>query len=266
MVRIRLRRVGAKKQPSYRVVVADQRSPRDGRFIETIGHYDPRTDPPSVVIHEDRALYWISVGAVPSGPVQRFFDKLDLSAKLKKVRGGAAIEEVAAPRHVPEPPVKEQPAAPSRASSAKAKPAAAAAEPEVETAASVEPEAEVVAEVAAETVTEAAEADETFAEAAEATVAQAADAVEAATEAGAEAVADTLEAASEAMGDAADAARSLVDAGLPTRIANSLEAAGVNSLDALRELADKGDDALLEIQGVGAKAVEEIRAFLDDQR
>ena len=101
MVRIRLRRVGAKKQPSYRVVVADQRSPRDGRFIETIGHYNPRTDPPTVVIHEDRALYWLSVGADPSEAVQRFFDKLSLGEKLAKVQAGAAISDVAAARTIP---------------------------------------------------------------------------------------------------------------------------------------------------------------------
>ncbi|MBC7239870.1 MAG: 30S ribosomal protein S16, partial [Chloroflexi bacterium] len=58
MVRIRLMRVGAKKQPSYRVVVADQRAPRDGRFIEIIGHYNPRTDPPSVEVDAERALFW----------------------------------------------------------------------------------------------------------------------------------------------------------------------------------------------------------------
>ena len=90
MVRIRLRRVGAKKQPTYRLVVADSRSPRDGRFIETIGHYNPRTNPPAVVIHEDRALYWLSVGAQPSDPVARFFDKLGLSAKLKDVHAVTA--------------------------------------------------------------------------------------------------------------------------------------------------------------------------------
>ncbi len=71
MVKIRLRRVGAKKQPSYRIVVADSRSPRDGRFIENIGHYNPRTDPPTVVIKEDRALYWLSIGAQPTEAVER---------------------------------------------------------------------------------------------------------------------------------------------------------------------------------------------------
>ncbi len=71
MVKIRLRRVGAKKQPSYRVVVADSRSPRDGRFIEIVGHYNPRTEPPTVVLKEDRIRYWLGVGAQPSESVER---------------------------------------------------------------------------------------------------------------------------------------------------------------------------------------------------
>ena len=76
MVRIRLRRVGAKKQASYRVVVADQRSPRDGRFIERLGWYNPRTDPPSFKIKEDRALYWLTVGAQPTNAVARLLKKM----------------------------------------------------------------------------------------------------------------------------------------------------------------------------------------------
>jgi small subunit ribosomal protein S16 len=71
MVRIRLRRQGAKKQPTYRVVVADGRSPRDGRFLENIGFYDPRANPPTMVIDEERAMYWLGVGAQPSEAVQR---------------------------------------------------------------------------------------------------------------------------------------------------------------------------------------------------
>ena len=71
MVKIRLTRVGSKKQPSYRVVVADQRSPRDGRFIEIIGHYNPRTVPETAVIQEERALHWLSVGAQPTPAVAR---------------------------------------------------------------------------------------------------------------------------------------------------------------------------------------------------
>ncbi|OQY23745.1 MAG: 30S ribosomal protein S16 [Anaerolineaceae bacterium 4572_32.1] len=96
MVRIRLRRVGAKKQPSYRVVVADQRAPRDGRFIEWIGWYNPRTDPPSFKIAGDRALHWLSVGAQPSEAVARLLKKMGLFEQLERVKAGASIEEVMA--------------------------------------------------------------------------------------------------------------------------------------------------------------------------
>lgn len=74
-VRIRLRRVGQKKQPSYRVVVADARSPRDGRFVETIGHYNPLTDPPTTTIDEERARLWLSRGAQPTEAVARILYK-----------------------------------------------------------------------------------------------------------------------------------------------------------------------------------------------
>ncbi len=71
MLRIRLRRVGAKGQPSYRIVVADSRSPRDGRFVENIGHYNPLVDPPVVEVQDDRLEYWRSVGAQCSETVDR---------------------------------------------------------------------------------------------------------------------------------------------------------------------------------------------------
>jgi small subunit ribosomal protein S16 len=71
MVRIRLRRQGAKKQPSYRVVVADQRSPRDGRILENLGFFNPRTDPETCKINTERARYWVGVGAVPTEAVAR---------------------------------------------------------------------------------------------------------------------------------------------------------------------------------------------------
>ena len=70
MVKIRLMRVGKAKQPSYRVVVADSRSPRDGRIIESIGHYQPRRDPSEIAIDSDRAVYWLSRGAQPSNTVR----------------------------------------------------------------------------------------------------------------------------------------------------------------------------------------------------
>jgi small subunit ribosomal protein S16 len=94
MVKIRLRRVGKKKQPSYRVVVADSRSPRDGRFIETIGHYNPRTDPPTIEIKEERALHWLSHGAQPTEAVERMLKNMGTFEKLKQVRQGVSIQEL----------------------------------------------------------------------------------------------------------------------------------------------------------------------------
>jgi small subunit ribosomal protein S16 len=72
-VRIRLTRVGAKKQPSYRVVVADARNARDGRSIETIGHYNPRTEPVEFSVDADKAKQWLAQGAQPSNTVARLF-------------------------------------------------------------------------------------------------------------------------------------------------------------------------------------------------
>jgi len=79
MVRIRLRRTGAKKQASYRIVVADSRSPRDGKFIEILGWYNPRTDPPSFEINKERADYWLSRGAQPSEAVARLLQKMEIA-------------------------------------------------------------------------------------------------------------------------------------------------------------------------------------------
>jgi small subunit ribosomal protein S16 len=73
MVRIRLRRIGAKKQPTYRFVVSDARAPRDGRFIEILGHYNPRTEPRTVVVDEAKARQWLEKGAQPSETVRRLF-------------------------------------------------------------------------------------------------------------------------------------------------------------------------------------------------
>jgi len=110
MVRIRLRRVGAKRQPSYRVVVADAESPRDGRFIEMIGHYNPRTDPPTFDIKEDRALYWLGVGAQPSDPVRRLLEKRGLLQRLAEMPKGGAAE--AQPPAAVEPPQATEAEAP----------------------------------------------------------------------------------------------------------------------------------------------------------
>lgn len=77
-VKIRLKRMGAKKSPFYRIVVADSRSPRDGRFIEEIGYYNPLTEPKIVKVDNEKALNWISKGAKPTETVERLFKKSGL--------------------------------------------------------------------------------------------------------------------------------------------------------------------------------------------
>ena len=82
MLRIRLRRVGKKKQPSYRIVVAASTAPRDGAFVDQVGHYNPLTDPPSVVLNEEKALKWLRQGAQPSEPVRRILEEAALMEKV----------------------------------------------------------------------------------------------------------------------------------------------------------------------------------------
>ena len=83
-VEIRLKRMGAKKSPFYRVVVADARCPRDGRFIEEIGYYNPTTDPTVIKIDEEKAVEWVKKGAQPTDVIKRLFTKTGISEKLAK--------------------------------------------------------------------------------------------------------------------------------------------------------------------------------------
>ena len=83
MLRIRLRRVGKKGRPYYRIVVADQRTPRDGAFIEQLGRYDPMQDPPAVTLDEERTRAWLEKGAQPSEPVQRILEWRGISQKAE---------------------------------------------------------------------------------------------------------------------------------------------------------------------------------------
>lgn len=119
MVKIRLMRVGKRKQPSYRVVVADSRSPRDGRIIEAIGHYQPRQDPSLVSIDEDRAVYWLQQGAQPSDQVRQL---LRITGAWSAFTGEAPPASVTAAGEAPA--RKATPAAAAR----KATPAASVSE------------------------------------------------------------------------------------------------------------------------------------------
>ncbi len=86
MLKIRLRRVGARKKPSYRIVVADVRAPRDGAFVDIVGHYNPLTDPETIVIQEEKALQWLKQGAKPTDTTARLLDKAGILEKFKLVK------------------------------------------------------------------------------------------------------------------------------------------------------------------------------------
>ena len=92
MIKIRLRRIGSKKKPQYRLVVADVRSPRDGKFIDIIGHYNPLTDPETVAIDEDKARHWLERGAQPTDTAARLLAKVGIieepKARKEKIEAG----------------------------------------------------------------------------------------------------------------------------------------------------------------------------------
>jgi small subunit ribosomal protein S16 len=147
LVKIRLRRIGAKKSPSYRLVVADVRAPRDGAFIAIIGHYNPLTDPETIAIDEEKARHWLSQGAQTTDTAARLLAKAGIieepKARIEKIKAGA-------------------PAKPK----AKKKKAKAEAAEELEAEAAEEPKAEITEEAEAEAaeepkaeITEEAEAE-----------------------------------------------------------------------------------------------------------
>ncbi len=157
--RIRLRRMGAKKRPFYRVVVADQRAPRDGRFIENIGKYHPLEDPSLIEIDEERALHWLRVGAQPSSQVRNLMVKIGIWDRFVEERPSAA-DLVRTRTEKPTTGKVSKKAAAKAAAEAEAPPAPAEvpAAP-AEDAAEAEPAADAALEVAAQA--EAAPAEDT---------------------------------------------------------------------------------------------------------
>ena len=96
MVKIRLRRMGAKGQPTYRIVAADKESPRDGRFLEILGSYNPRTVPATIVVQEDRVYHWMGQGAQPSASVARLFQSTGLLERFARYKEGEKVETLLA--------------------------------------------------------------------------------------------------------------------------------------------------------------------------
>jgi small subunit ribosomal protein S16 len=96
MLKIRLRRMGMKKQPTYRIVIAESTAPRDGRFVEIIGTYNARTEPETVEIKEARALHWLSVGAQPTPSVARILRTHGTMERFERLRAGEELETLVA--------------------------------------------------------------------------------------------------------------------------------------------------------------------------
>ena len=161
MLRIRLRRVGKKKQPSYRIVVADSHSPRDGRYVEVIGHYHPLDNPSTIVLDADRARFWLDRGARPSQRVSKILAIESVAELPAEVKARIALGEERAKE------AKQAKAAEPKAEAAEKPKAEAAGKPKTEAAEAPK------AEAADEPKTEAA--DEPKAEAAGKPKAEAAD-------------------------------------------------------------------------------------------
>ena len=143
MLRIRLTRVGKKKQPAYRLIVTDSRSPRDGAFLKIIGHYNPLTEPVTLVVKEDEAVHWLEKGAQPSETAAKLLTRIGVMERA----GRAPVRYVG----------KDVPAAPKKEAKAVAEPKAAPAPPEPKAA---QPKAaEPVAEASDETPAAEAKAE-----------------------------------------------------------------------------------------------------------
>ena len=92
MVRIRLRRIGLKGQPSYRIVAADKENARDGRFLEILGHYNPRNNPSALTVKEDRVYHWLKNGAQPTESVEQIFKSVGILERFERFKKGEAVE------------------------------------------------------------------------------------------------------------------------------------------------------------------------------
>ncbi len=183
MLKIRLRRMGMKKQPTYRIVVAESTAPRDGRFVEVIGTYNARTEPETVEIKEVRALHWLSVGAQPTPSVARILRTHGTLERFERLRAGEELETLVAEAEAgeTEAPAEEEETAqaaiedvtPEVAEEAEVAAAEASVSPEEPEQSETEEEApeaaEVPPEVEEETEVEEEEAAENTAEATEQT-------------------------------------------------------------------------------------------------
>jgi small subunit ribosomal protein S16 len=118
VIKLRLRRMGAKKQPSYRIVAAESTKPRDGRFIEIVGHYDPKTDPYTLRVDEERAKYWLDNGAQPTDTVRALLVKSGVLPGYQGPTTGESNPAASKPSAAKTAPAAEEPASKEEASQA----------------------------------------------------------------------------------------------------------------------------------------------------
>ncbi len=107
-VKLRLKRMGSKRRPFYRVVASDARSPRDGRFIEVVGTYNPITNPAEISMKEDKVMYWLSNGAIPTDTVKNLLSKTGMLKKFAESKAKAPKKEVAKKETVKKAPAKKE--------------------------------------------------------------------------------------------------------------------------------------------------------------
>ena len=156
-VKIRLRRMGSKKRPFYRIVATDSRSPRDGRFIETLGHYNPIAEPPDINVREELVFKWMRNGAIPSENAESLLRRTGTMKKWHLLQQGVSPEELDA--KLDELKAKETPAMSSAEREKKAEAAAAEKKAAEEAAAAEAAQAESAAEAESPETESAAEAD-----------------------------------------------------------------------------------------------------------
>ena len=292
MVRIRLRRVGKKKQPSFRLVAADKESPRDGRFLEILGFYNPRTEPATIKLKEDRIYDWMSKGAQMSDGAEAVLRAAGYLERYERFKAGEDVEKLMeeaaaaeAARNISSKTRREPPKGKPKAKPVEAKeeaPAEVAAEAEEEAPAVVEAEAEAPVEEAKE---EEAPTEEPKAEEAPAEEAKAEEAAPAEVEAEAEAPVEEAKeeevkeeepaeeaAAEESAAEKAEeetpdimSSRASIDRlELPANISSALSEGGYKTVGKLAKQMESDQQALLDISGIGPKALETIEEKLKE--
>jgi len=261
MVRIRLRRAGAKGQPTHRIVAADKESPRDGRFIEILGDYNPRTEPATIRVNEDRVYYWLGVGAQPSKAVIKVFNTIGLMERYQRFKDGEDLDTLLEEaRQIQEERIQDpRTRRDEEVLKAVSKKKTAKDEPEAPEAAAEEKDQ---AEAVDEEMKTAAEETEQEAEQVEAAEEEAAE-----EEAAEEEAAEEEAAEEEAAEEEAEEEEQEEQEEQEEEAASAAEAEEIRITDAARELAEEHNIDISEVEGTGKDGnilKSDIEALIED--